>query len=85
MKKKSLQEHFVVTQNLMFAGFLVMLAAILFQHTDFEIILLGLGFLIMLASVFYASKYFKCPHCETKLDPRRKVPNFCPNCGKELH
>ena len=85
MKKKSLQEHFVVTQNLMFAGFLIMLAAILFQHTKWVIILWGIGFLVMIASVFYSNKYYKCPHCETKLDPRRKVPNFCPNCGKELY
>ena len=86
MKKeeKTLQDHFVVSQNLLFIGFAVMLSAILFQHTDFFWIPWGLGFLIMIASVFYSAKFFRCPHCDTKLDPRRKVPHFCPNCGKKL-
>lgn len=86
MKKdeKNLYDHFVVSQNLMFAGFAAILSAILFQSTDFVWFLFGLGFLLMLASIFYATKYYKCPHCGTKLDPRRKVPNFCPHCGKNL-
>ena len=82
--KKSLHDHFVVTQNLMFAGLVIMLSAILFQSTVFVWVLWGLGLLIMMTSVLYAAKYLKCPHCETKLDLRRKVPNFCPNCGKNL-
>ena len=86
MKKeeKTLQDHFVVSQNLLFIGFAVMLSAILFQHASFYWIPWVLGFLIMIASVVYSSRYFRCPHCDTKLDPRRKVPNFCPHCGKKL-
>ena len=86
MKKdgKTLHDHYIVIQNLLFIGLVVMLSAILFQHTKFFWILWALGLLIMLTSVLYANRYFKCPHCGTKLDPRRKVPNFCPNCGKEL-
>ena len=84
-KEKSLHDHFVVIQNLLVVGLVIMLSSVLFPHTDFYWILLVIGSLVMIASVVYASKHFKCPHCWTKLDPRRKVPNFCPNCGKELN
>ena len=87
MKKdrKALQDHFVVIQNLLFVGAIVMLAAVFFQNSPLIWIPAVLGFLIMIASIVYAAKYFKCPHCSSKLDPRRKVPNFCPNCGKSLY
>ena len=84
-KSKSLHDHFIVTQNLLFIGAGVMLSAIVFQHTAFVTILFVLGFLMMIASILYSAKYYKCPHCGTKLDPRRKVPHFCPNCGKKLN
>ena len=86
MKKeeKTLQDHFIVTQNLLFTGGMVMLSAILFQYSDFFWIPWVLGFLVMIASVLYANRYFKCPHCDAKLDFRQKVPNFCPNCGEKL-
>lgn len=85
MKPKNLHDHYIATQSLFFIGFIIMLSAILFQNTDFFWIPWVLGFLIMIACVLYAIKYLKCPHCGAKLDPRRKVPNFCPNCGKELN
>ena len=83
-EKKTLHDHFVISQNLLFIGCAVMLSAIAFQHTDFFWIPWALGFLIMIASAFYSAKFFRCPHCDTKLDPRRKVPHFCPNCGRKL-
>lgn len=87
MKKdqKTLQDHFIVSQNLIWIGGVIMLSSILFQHTSFFWIPWILGFLIMIASVVYSARYFKCPHCGTKLDPRRKVPNYCLNCGKSLY
>lgn len=86
MKKeeKTLHDHFVVIENLLLIGFLIMLSAVLFQDSTFVWILWVLGFLIASSSILYANKYYRCPHCKTKLDARRKVPNFCPNCGKEL-
>ena len=83
--EKSLHDHYIATQNLLFTGLVIMLSAILFQNTNFFWILWVLGLLIMVSSILYAFKHYKCPHCGTKLDPRRKVPNFCPNCGKELN
>ena len=87
MKKdqKTLQDHFIVSQNLIWIGGVIMLSSILIQHTSLFWIPWILGFLIMIASVVYSARYFKCPHCGTKLDPRRKVPNYCPNCGKSLY
>ena len=82
--EKSLHDHYIAAQNLLFAGLVIMLSAILFQNTNFFWLLWFLGLLIMVSSVLYASKHYQCPHCGTKLDPRRKVPNFCPDCGKEL-
>ena len=83
-EEKSLHDHFVVIKSLLLIGFFVMLSAVFFQDSAFAWILWILGFLIMVASIFYALKYYRCPHCRSKLDARRKVPNFCPDCGKEL-
>lgn len=82
--KKTLHDHFIVIQNLLFIGIAVMLSTLLFQSSLFSLIPFILGLVLMLGSVLYATRYFKCPHCKAQLDPRRKVPNFCPNCGKEL-
>ena len=86
MKKeeKTLHDHLIICHNLLFIGGAVMLSAILFQRTALCWIAWSLGFLIMIASVFYSAKFFRCPHCDTKLDPRRKVSHFCPNCGRKL-
>jgi len=87
MKKegKTLHDHFIVIQNLLFIGTIILLSTLLFQDALFSLIPFILGLVLMLGSVAYAYRYFKCPHCGTKLDPRRKVPNFCPNCGEELN
>jgi len=62
-----------------------MIFALVFTNTVFFWIVAILGFLMMIASILYATKYYRCPHCGTQLDPRGRVPNFCPNCGKELN
>ena len=85
MKKKTLHEHHVISQNLLFIGAAVMLSAIFFQHSSFFWIPWAIGFLIMIAGAIYRSKYCKCPHCGSKEFPRGNVPKFCPNCGKELN
>ena len=84
-EEKNLQSHLVTIQNLLFIGAIVMIVALLLPNTAFFWIVGILGFLMMIASILYSARYYKCPHCKTKLDPRRKVPNFCPNCGKELN
>lgn len=81
---KTLNDHFAVSQRLLIIGFAIMLSAILFQHTGLYWVPWVVGFLVMIASVVYAAKHFRCPYCESKLDPRRKVPNYCPNCGEKL-
>ena len=81
---KTLQNHLVFIHNLMFIGYAIIMLSVLFQNTLFFWILAAFGFLTMAASVVYAGKYYKCPHCGNKLYPRMKVPNYCPNCGKEL-
>ena len=81
---KTLQNHLVVIHNLIFIGYLLIMASVLFQNTAFFWVMAALGFLVMASGVIYASKYYKCPHCGNKLYPRMKVPNYCPNCGKEL-
>ena len=83
-EQKNLQQHLVMIHNLIFIGYLLIMASVLFQNTAFFWILSILGFLVISAGVVYASKYYKCPHCGNKLYPRMKVPNYCPNCGKGL-
>ena len=87
MKKedRTLQSHLVIIHNLIFIGYLIIMFSVLFQNTSLFWVVAALGFLIMSAGVVYASKYYKCPHCGNRLYPRIKVPNYCPNCGKDLH
>ena len=83
-EKKSLNDHFIVHQKLLVAGFFIMLSAIFFQNAAFYWFPLVLGTLVMISGVMYAARYFKCPHCGTRLDARMKAPNYCPECGKKL-
>lgn len=86
MKKeeRSLHDHHRIFKNLMFVGVVVMLSAVLFQHSHFFWIPWCAGFLIMIGSVVYRSKYCKCPHCGSNALPRGKLPRFCPECGEPL-
>lgn len=81
--EKTLHDRFVVFQNLLFVGIVVILASLLFQNTVLFWIIWGLGLLIAVAAIVYRNKYFKCPHCGSKLDVRG-VPKYCPDCRKEL-
>lgn len=87
MKKeeKTLHDHYAVIERLFWIGFVIMLIPTLFQNDLWTWILMLLGFGIVVAACIYQNKHFKCPHCDSKLDPRRKVPNYCPNCGKSLY
>ena len=87
MKKenRTLQSQLVIIHNLIFIGYLIIMFSVLFQNTSLFWVIAALGFLIMSTGVVYASKYYKCPHCGNRLYPRMKVPNYCPNCGKELN
>ena len=87
MKKdqKTLHDHLAIVLNLLFIGYVIIMAAALFKNTSYFWILAILGFLTMIIGALYASKFYKCPHCGNKLYPRMMVPNFCPNCGKELN
>ena len=87
MKKeeKTLQDHLVLIEWLFLIGFVIMILPVFFTSDLWTGIFLFLGFGIMVAACIYSNKYFKCPYCEAKLDPRTKVPHFCPNCGKELN
>ena len=86
MKKneKTLHDHFRVTENLIFIGFIIMLIPALFHlSTLWTGILMFLGFGIMAAACIYRNKYYKCPHCGGKLNVRG-IPKYCPDCGREL-
>lgn len=86
MKKeeKTLHDHFRIIQNLIFIGFAIMLIpALLNLNTLWAWILMPLGFCIMMAACIYNHKYYKCPHCGGRLNVRG-VPNYCPDCGKEI-
>ena len=81
-KEKTLQEHFVVMENMLFIGVALILASLLFKDTVLLWFLWGLGILFAIAAI-YRSKYFKCPHCGGKLNVRG-LPKHCPDCGGKL-
>lgn len=86
MKKeeKTLHDHFRIMENLIFIGFIIMVIPALFpMRTLWTGILMFLGFGVMVSACIYRNKFYKCPHCGSKLNVRG-VPNYCPDCGKEL-
>ena len=80
---RTLHDHFVVFENLLFVSIVVIVASLLFQNTILFWILWLLGLLIAVAAIVYRGKYVRCPHCGSKLNVRG-VPKYCPDCGKEL-
>ena len=86
MKKeeKTLHDHFNIVQNLIFIGFAIMvIPAIIPMNALWTGILMFLGFGIMAAACIYQNKYYKCPHCGSKLNVRG-IPKYCPECGQKL-
>ena len=43
-----------------------------------------LGGIVLIAATIQAAVFYRCPHCRANLDFRRKIPNFCPNCGEKI-
>lgn len=87
MKKegKTLHDHFRIMQNLIFTGFIIMIIPALISMSGLWTgILMSLGFCVMAAACVYQHKYYKCPHCGSRLNVRG-VPNYCPDCGKKLY
>ena len=83
-QEKTLHHHFNIVQNLIFIGFAIMvIPAIIRINAIWTGILMFLGFGIMAAACIYQNKYYKCPHCGSKLNVRG-IPKYCPDCGKKL-
>ena len=86
MKKeeKTLRDHLIIMDVLLFIGTAVVLFASILAESVFSWILLVLGVLVIAVGILYANRHFKCPHCEEKLSPRMGVPSYCPHCGQKL-
>ena len=82
-KEKTLQEHYIVMQNLLFLGVGIMVFAAILGKSLFSWILLIAGLLLSVGACIYQAKFYKCPHCGGKLNVRG-MPKFCPDCGKSL-
>ena len=82
-KHHSLQEHHDILQLLLLIGLGLILFSRLASGVGFWLLFL-LGLVVSVAAIYYRNKYYKCPHCSTKLTPLRKLPAFCPECGKDL-
>ena len=81
--KKTLQEHFVVIQNLMFIGLGIMVFGAVIDTGIWTWILMSVGLLIAVAGAIYHYKFFRCPHCGQPLNGRG-LPKFCPECGNPI-
>ena len=81
-KKKTLQEHFVVFENLIFFGIVLFFLARFFSEADYWWVfwLISLG--CWIAAEVYRRKFIKCPHCGSRHIVAKC--QFCPNCGKKL-
>ena len=81
--RKTLQEHFVVIQNLMFIGLGIMVFGAVIDTGIWTWILMSVGLLITVAGAVYHYKFFRCPHCGQLLNGRG-LPKFCPECGNPI-
>ena len=83
-KEKTLRQHAIVVENLVFFCIvLLLLAKYLAESVLFWPLFLG-GIGSGIASAVYQRKYHKCPHCGEILPIYRKGVRFCPICGKPL-
>ena len=46
--------------------------------------LLVIAVAAMMTATTILSTYYRCPHCDTKLEPWGKMQKTCPKCGKKL-
>lgn len=83
IKQHVLQEHHDMLQLLLLIGLGMILISLLASGVGFWLLFL-LGLVVSVAAIYYRNKYYKCPHCSTKLNPLLKLPEFCPECGKDL-
>lgn len=43
-----------------------------------------LGGVVFLLTTIQLTKFYVCPHCGQRLDPRQPHAKYCPHCGREL-
>ena len=43
-----------------------------------------LGGAMIVLGICWCFLFMKCPHCGTRFYYMRHIPNYCPDCGKEL-
>ena len=82
-EEKNLHYHYAVIERLFWIGFIIMVIPVFFTSDLWTGIFLFVGFGVMVAAVIYRNKFFKCPHCDSRLNVRG-VPKHCPECGEPL-
>ena len=83
-KEKTLREHAIMVENLVFIGVvLLILSKYLSESALFWPLFLG-GLGLGITGTVYQFKYHKCPSCRCQLPIYRKGIQFCPQCGKPL-
>ena len=45
---------------------------------------LWIGLAVYLIAFWYRHRYIRCPHCGSRMKYIRQLPEYCPDCGKEL-
>ena len=82
IRKLSLHTHAAISFIAMLAGGIVGWSAVqLSDHVNFVVIL---SLIAMIGGIVWYFIFVRCPHCGHHLNPRAAIPNFCPECGKEL-
>ena len=66
-------------------GILVMALGLISESERLLAVFMIAGSVIFFAALIQACIFYRCPHCNHSLmHVRGGIPDYCPNCGKEL-
>jgi hypothetical protein len=84
MKKMTLNLHMRVISALYWSGIVITFIGSIISEPLNPHWLFWIGIVVFLASPVYRLFTIRCPHCGSNLFSCKVMPEYCPDCGKEL-
>lgn len=84
MKKMTTRDHIRIHSILFWFGVAIVVVSHIFSKPLEPHWLLWVGVAVFLGALIYRILMVKCPYCGSGLYSCRILPEYCPDCGKEL-
>ena len=81
---KSVHDHVKIHMVLFWFGVAIVVVGGIFSEPLQPHWLLWVGVAVFLSSSVYRLLIVRCPHCGSSLLSCHVLPEYCPDCGKEL-